>query len=326
MPMQRRFGRRTCGALLAACLAGRAYCQQESPAGTATGTPARQAPANTAGAAPARPELSTKPPIGQRYIYKVVDGRELHLWVVEPTDQSNRSARPAIVFYHGGGLVSGGPNQFNYESEYLASRGMVAVQVEYRLLPEADKSIFPTICIEDAKSAMRWVKAHAQELGVDTNHIAAAGGSAGGYLAAYMGTIQQIDAPDDDLKISPKPNAIILFNGVIDNGPAGWGYQHFGEKYKIFSPAYNVTSSTPPTLSMSGTKDTLIPPASVRSFKAAMKSAGVRCDVILYPDQEHGFFNYLPFAEQTTRATDEFLISLGWLKGSPTIGAVSQTP
>lgn len=323
--MQRRIGRDVCVALLVAFLAGQAYSQHQTPAVTGSGASAEQSTANTAGTPPTQPKLFTKPPIGQRYVYKVVDGRELHLWVVEPPDQDNKAPKPAIVFYHGGGFIGGGPNQFNYESEYFASRGMITVQVEYRLLSETDKTLMPTICIEDAKSAMRWVKAHAQELGIDTNHIAAAGGSAGGFLAAYLGTMQPIDAVGDDLSISPRPNAVILFNGVIDNGPGEWGNSRFGDKYKTWSPAYHVTSSTPPTLSMSGSLDTSITPDAIREFQARMKSAGVRCDVVIYPDQQHGFFNVQPFAEQTTRATDEFLISLGWLKGPPTI-AVSQTP
>lgn len=296
--------------------AGQAHWHQFSERNfwpTQAATASQPAP-NTTASSVADEKPYKKPPVGNKYIYKVVNGRELHLWVLEPAVQDGRTLKPAIVFYHGGGFVSGGPSQFNYESKYFASRGLVAVQVEYRLLPLTDKTILPTDCIEDAKSAMRWVRSHAGDLGIDPNRIATAGGSAGGYLAAFMGTVQEIDAPGDDLSVSAKPDAIILFNGVIDNGPNGWGYERFGDRYKELSPAFNATSATPPTLSMSGTDDTLITPSNVKTFQEAMKKAGARCDVVFYPGQQHGFFNDQPFAEKTTLAADEFLTSLGWLQ------------
>lgn len=258
-------------------------------------------------------------PVGRKYVYKIVDERKLHLWVLRPARSEGQAPVPAIVFYHGGAFVAGRPSQFNYESKYLVSRGMVAVQVEYRLLPSTDKTLLPIQCIEDAKSAMRWVREHAHQLNINPNRIAAAGGSAGGYLAAFMGTIQQFNAPGDNLRVSAKPDAIILFNGVIDNSPNGWGYQRFGSKYKELSPAFNISHATPPTLTMSGTADAKITPSDVRAFQQRMKEAGVRCDAIFYSGQRHGFFNAQPYAKKTTLATDAFLTSLGWLTKQPSI-------
>src|SRR4051812_18490327 len=87
--------------------------------------------------------------VGEPHVYKKVDGRELTLWVVRPDAGAEKKARPAIVFFHGGGWVGGSPSLFNRHAEYFASRGMVAVQVEYRLLKKGGEP--PTVCIQDAK-------------------------------------------------------------------------------------------------------------------------------------------------------------------------------
>ena len=155
-------------------------------------------------------------------IYKKAGERELKLTIVNPPDWKAQDQRPALVFFHGGGWVGGGPTQFTQHSDYLATRGMVCIQVEYRLIAKGDQGP-PIDCVHDAKSAMRWVRGHAAELGIDPHRIAAGGGSAGGHLAAFVGMVDGLDDPQDDLKISPKANALVLFNPVFDNGPdQGW--------------------------------------------------------------------------------------------------------
>lgn len=268
-------------------------------------------------------------PVGNSYVYKSVEGKDLRLWVVTPPSSIGISSppaggtaetrlRPAIVFFHGGSWTGGGPDAFNDESIYLASRGMVAVQVEYRLL-KPETTTPPTVCIQDAKSAMRWVRKHASEFQIDPERIAASGGSAGGHLAAFLGLMDGLDDPQDDLRISAKPNALILYNPVFDNGPGGWGNQRVGADYMTYSPFYHVTSAAPPTLVLSGEDDKLIPAATVRAFQAKMQRAGVRCDVILYPGEGHGFFHRGHCYYDTLEATEQFLTSLGWISGPSTL-------
>jgi len=275
-------------------------------------------------------------PVGKPYVYKTVGDRELRLYVVEPQVQVEPPAqlkppaqgepptqgdlhapgetpRPAAVFFHGGGWVGGTPKQFNDLAEHLAQRGMVAVQVEYRLLP-AKSNDPPTNCVRDAKSALRWVRAHARELNVDPNRIAAGGGSAGGHLAAFVGMVEGNDDPADDATVSPKANALLLFNPVYDNGPDdGWGQARVADRYQEFSPAHNITKDDPPAIVFLGTKDNLIPVAVAERFQKKMLDAGIRSDLHLFEDQPHGFFNQDPFKSQTIAASDAFLTSLGWL-------------
>jgi acetyl esterase/lipase len=269
------------------------------------------------------PSLLAADPVGKQYTYKEVESRKLSLYVTKPAAWQPTDTRPAIVFFHGGGWTGGKPGQFTEHSKYLASRGMVAVQVQYRLL-DGKKRLPPETCVADAKSAMRWVRSHATELGVDPERIASAGGSAGGHLAAFVGMVDGGDDPADDQNVSAKSNAMVLFNPVFDNGPDGWGHARVGERYKEFSPAHNISADDPPAIVFLGSADKLIPVSTAEKFQQQMKRAGVDCEVMIFPDMPHGFFNHGRYEnkpyEQTVVAMDRFLTSLGWLEGKPTIG------
>jgi acetyl esterase len=260
--------------------------------------------------------------VGDAHVYKKVEDRELSLYVLKPADWKASDHRPAIVFYHGGGWTGGGPTQFNEHSEYFVTRGLVCIQVQYRLL-DKKKNDPPTACIHDAKSAMRWVRSHAKELGIDPDRIASGGGSAGGHLAAFVGMVEGTDDPQDDLKVSAKSNAMLLFNPVFDNGPGGWGTGRVGDRYKEFSPAHNITKDDPPGIVFLGSKDNLIPVKTVETFKANMEKVGVKCDIHIYEGQGHGFFNYgkedSKYWYETVLESDKFLAGLGWIKGAPTL-------
>lgn len=263
-------------------------------------------------------------PPGKAHVYKVVGDRKLTLYVTKPEDWKPSDERPAVVFFHGGGWTGGTPGQFTEHSKYLASRGMVCVQVQYRLLKKG-ASDPPVTCCRDARSAMRWVRSRAKELGIDPQRIASGGGSAGGHLAAFVGMVEGTDDPEDDLDVSAKSNAMVLFNPVFENGPGGWGHQRVGDRFKEFSPFHNVTKDDPPGIVFLGSADKLVPVKTADDFKANMQKAGVDCEVMIFEGMTHGFFNYgrsgnKPYYETVT-AADRFLSKLGWLEGEPTLKA-----
>lgn len=272
--------------------------------------------------AQSQPNTQAAPPVGTAHGYKKIGDLELKLYVTMPDDWKAGDQRPAIVFFHGGAWVGGEPGQFTEHSKYLATRGMVCVQVQYRLLDKKAKDP-PQICVEDAKSAMRWVRGRAKQFGIDPARIASAGGSAGGHLASFVGMVEGGDAANDDASISPKSNAMVLFNAVFDNGPGGWGHQRVGDRYKEFSPFHNVSKDDPPALVFLGTADKLIPVKTAYDFQTAMKKFGVRCEVMIFDGQPHGFFNYgrakNKYYYETVVAMDRFLRSLGWIEGEPTL-------
>ena len=244
-------------------------------------------------------------------VYKTVGKRELKLFIQNPPDWKASDKRPALIFFHGGGWKGGAAAQFTPQGRYFSRRGLVCIQVQYRTL--GGKPDTPLVCIQDAKSALRWVRSHAAELGVDAQRIAAGGGSAGGHLAAFTGMVEGLDDPADDLTISPKPQALLLFNPVFDNGPGGFGYERVQERYREFSPIDNISADDPPSIVFLGTADNLIPVATAQRFQTESRAAGVRSELHLYQDAIHGFFNDAPYLEQTVALCDEFLVSLGWL-------------
>ena len=249
-------------------------------------------------------------------VYKKASGIDLKLHVFEPEKKPDKPVA-AIVFFFGGGWVGGTPSQFFRQSAYLAQRGMVAMSAEYRTKGRGNAT--PYQCVEDGKSAVRYIRAHAKELGIDPKRIAAGGGSAGGHVAAATGTTTAFEAPGEDLKISSRPNAMVLFNPVYDNSKKGYGYSRVKDRWKEISPMHNITRDTPPAIVFLGDRDKLIPVKTALDFQARMVKCGVRSELHVYKDKPHGFFNAPDYVRATMFLADEFLASLGYLEGKPII-------
>ncbi|GAB5406304.1 MAG: hypothetical protein Aurels2KO_45350 [Aureliella sp.] len=272
------------------------------------------------------PAFSAPVPPGEAFVYKtVVDGenqRELRIYVTQADAakrEENNARRPAIVFFHGGGWVGGSPGQFSEHAAYFASRGVVCFQVEYRLLDKKSK-LPPLTCTSDAVSAMQWVRSRSDQFGVDPNRIATGGGSAGGHLASYLGTIAPKNVTEG---VSVRPNAMLLFNPVYDNGPGGWGTARVKDRVAEFSPMHNVDRETPPNIVFLGTQDDLIPVATGERFQTKCREVSVESELHTYDGQGHGFFNVNrdggKWFEKTLVASDRFLQKLGWIKGEHTV-------
>jgi acetyl esterase/lipase len=257
----------------------------------------------------ALPEPDSKP------VYKTVGEHRLALHVFQPDATGIEAPRPAIVFFFGGGWVSGTPSQFYPHCQHLAARGMVAMAAEYRIKNRHGTP--PSACVEDGKSALRWVRQHARELGIDPQRIAAGGGSAGGHVAAAVATTEGFERSDEDPTISCRPQALILFNPVFDNSPQGYGNERVHAYWQAISPLHNIQPGAPPTLVFLGTRDKLVPVDTADTYQRKMHAVGARCEVHLYLDQAHGFFNYRdgenPIYLQTIAEMDRFLQSLGYL-------------
>lgn len=255
----------------------------------------------------------------QTLTYKTVGDAALKLHVFTPPGHAAADRRPAIVFFFGGGWNSGTPGQFYPHCEYLASRGMVAVSAEYRV--KSRHGTTPRECVADGKSAIRWMRQHAGELGIDPDRLAAGGGSAGAHVAAAAGTTRAFDEPGEDPGVSSVPDALVLFNPVYDNGPDGYGHDRVRSYWQAISPMHNISTNTPPTVVFLGTNDRLVPVKTAETYKRLMEDHGRRCDLHLYEGQPHGFFN-LQNREYYTRTViemDRFLASLGYLQGEPTL-------
>lgn len=246
---------------------------------------------------------------------------DLKLYFLYPDDIRQGELRPSIVFFFGGGWVSGSVNAFAMQAKALSEKGMVAVLADYRTRNKYGTP--PEACVEDAKSVMRYLKTHAAEHHIDTSMLAAGGGSAGAHIAAATAFVKGFDAAGDDLSVSPVPKALVLFNPVFNNAPSpeGWGYERVKEHFPQISPAHNISAGAPPVLVLLGTEDKSVPVSTAEAFKAEMEKYGARCDLELYEGAEHGFFHYNPertgerdYYSRTLSRTMEFLESLGYIE------------
>jgi acetyl esterase/lipase len=259
-------------------------------------------------------------------IYKAIGWTKLKLYIFQPSGHNDQEQLPAIVFFFGGGWAGKHITQFVPQCEYLAKRGMVAVVADYRVRKR--QGVTPFECVADAKSAIRWIRTHAKEFGIDENRIAAGGGSAGGHLAACTALIKGLDEIDEDLNISSVPNALVLFNPVLDVPeilhilPKKIIKAFKGRETEI-SPINHVASDAPPTIIFHGTDDNNVPFHQATRFCEEMKKYGNHCEVVPFEGLEHGFFNYYkgenPAFFTTMESTVKFLISIGYLKEEPVI-------
>ena len=252
-------------------------------------------------------------------VYKTVGTATLKIHVFQPDGHQATDRRPGIVHFFGGGWNGGSPGQFYRHCQYLASRGMLAMAAEYRVTSVHGSTPFESL--SDAKSAMRWVRAHAAELGLDPQRLAAGGGSAGGHLATATALVGSFDEPGDDLSTCPRPNALVLYNPVYFNGPGGCGYERVKCRWQEFSPFHNIAAGAPPSVVFFGTEDHLMPVPRALEFQRLMAAVGTRSELFLYPGQKHAFFNYRadgsPYFLATLYEADRFLTSLGYLSGPP---------
>lgn len=291
---------------------------------TLTAAAQEKAKAKSAEKAKAKTAKAADAPLPEgvkEFTYKQTPQGELKLQVHYPPDWKATDRRPAIVFFFGGGWKNGTTAQFLNQATYLATRGMVAVRADYRVLSRQQTTA--ESAVEDAKSAVRWVRVKATELGVDPQRIVASGGSAGGHLAACTGMTAAYEAKNEDTKVSSRPNAMVLFNPALDlaalevaeKWPEGKG----DGKAIVpqIDPARFIKSGLVPTVVFFGTADRMLDHA--RAFADKSKVLGNRCEVFTAAEQPHGFFNRAPWQEVTLRQTDVFLTSLGYLKGEPTV-------
>jgi acetyl esterase len=250
-------------------------------------------------------------------MYKTVGDRKLAIHLHYPSGWKAGDRRPAIVFFFGGGWTGGSVKQFLPQAEYFASRGMVAARVDYRV--KSRDGVTPDVCVEDARSAVRWLRANAGRLGIDPAKLVASGGSAGGHLAACTMIAESVEADGDDLSVSTVPRAMVLFNPVLS-------FEHeeiikrLGDRQILarkISPTAHLDKQSPPALILFGTKDRL--KAFGDAYWEKADALGVRAEKFIAEGQGHGFFNRSPWCEKTLIAVDEFLVSLGLLEGPHTV-------
>ncbi len=249
----------------------------------------------------------------RKVVYKQVGDKELSLFIYDPAAKPEATTRSAIVFYFGGGWKGGTPNQFSWHCRHLADLGMTAIAVDYRVHSRDRANV--TDCVADAQDAMLFVRGHANEWRINPQHIAAAGGSAGGHLAAAVATLAYRGTQPNIRAEQYRPNALVLFNPAAvlarlkDRGePTRLGkelLERLGDKPEALSPYHHLTQELPPTLILHGKSDSTVPYEAVEAFRDRATELGAQVNLIGYADMQHGFFNH--GRERYTETRDEMV-------------------
>ena len=257
-------------------------------------------------------------------VYKVADGAELVAYVWEPEPAKTPPYPKSVgAFFFSSGWDNGQVSQFAPHCVYFASRGMTTIAFEYRV--SARHGTGPLEAMADARSAMRWLRMNAVELGINPGKIVGVGGSGGAHAITAAAMLDGFDQPGEDTSIGPAPNALVLFNPILDTSKSGFGFDRFANagEAKAANLIRAIKRGLPPMLIMHGTADRVIPFAGSWEFARKVSKKKNACRLIEFEGHGHGFFNFnLSFEryEVTLMAMDEFLVEIGFIEPDPEAG------
>lgn len=268
-----------------------------------------------------RPDVADGVTFEKAVVFGSDEGRDLTADVFTPTDVPS-SPRPAIVFLHGGSWLKGGPSQFHFHSDLLASRyGFFCASVDYRLSGEAQ---FPK-ALQDAKCAIRWVRSQADALNIDPERVCIAGGSAGGHLSSMLSTtagVAEYEGKSGHAGFPSHANLAVLYNGefdmwdLVEKGSLiqamiqffGATHEEDPAKYDETSSIQRVSADTPPTLLLHGTEDLCVSHEQSIAYAEALKAVGVHAEVEIYEGKPHAWFNKEPDRTVCYERMERFLV------------------
>jgi acetyl esterase len=293
-------------AIVAALLCSLAHAQNPQPQGNLC-----VRAANTAQTQPEPLEIEG----ATAHVYKSINGADLRLHVFTPSS-SSPAPRPAVVFFFGGAWMIGTVTQAAPEARYVASRGAVSILVDYRTFCRDHVNI--TDEIADAKSAVRWVRSHAGELGVDPHRIAVSGGSSGGHLALSTALFKELDEKTENGSVSSKPDLIVLFYPCVDETTEeelSYGADAIGTYGRDVSPLYHIRAGMPRTIIFQGTADTLY--GENKTYCDEARTKGNACEFVEFAEAPHGFMLQSRWYKEALPRLDEFLRRQGYLAAAP---------
>lgn len=255
--------------------------------------------------------------------YATLGGRTLQLDLYLPKGRE-QELKPGIIFVHGGGWRSGVRENFAPMAIRMAEHAYAAATISYRLSPEAG---YPA-AIHDAKAAVRWMRTHAREHGIDPDRIVIAGGSAGGQIASLVGVTngqEKFDPQGTHSEVSSAVQAIVNIDGLSDftsaearlheddpkknpSAAGAWFGGSYAQQTALWheaSPTFHVSPQTPPILFIGSGK----PRFSVGrdEMVGKLQAAGVATRTVILADTPHSFWLFDPWLAPTVTATVDFL-------------------
>jgi acetyl esterase/lipase len=248
------------------------------------------------------PTLAPGLSIERDVTFRTDAGRSTRLDVYRPSSAAALTStirRPAILALHGGSWVGGSKDDYGPQVARLVHHGFVVFVVDYTL-SRPGRPGWPA-ALDDARAAVRWIRAHAQEYRVDPDRVVALGASAGGHLAMLLGT----DPPHPEPKnVSSRVNAVVSFYGPADlpalvtarglpRDPVAWLLggppSRTIELMRSASPIDHVGPESAPTLLFHGLDDRWVPPEQSVSMANRLREVGIPCRLVLLPGARHGF-------------------------------------
>ena len=254
-------------------------------------------------------------------------GEELKADVWRPPGEGSNGTpdaaegRPAVIVVHGGGWRSGERGDFPLWNAWLASKGYVVFDIDYRLSPPSGWQDPPA----DVRCAVGWVKENAARYGVDPERVVLMGRSAGGHLALLTAYTQgSVPTPGCDVPHLQDSGvaAVVAFYPPTDlsrlssRGYLGGMDRFVGgtrktvpERYRLLSPVSHVDPSDPATFLVHGGDDQIVPPGQSGLLAARLRKFGVPHRLVVLPWANHTFdFSWGGWSSQITRPTlQEFL-------------------
>jgi acetyl esterase len=239
----------------------------------------------------------------EKIVYAHNGNQELTLHAFRAKGQPDNKSAPALLLFHGGSWLAGGPEDMYPQCDYFSAQGFSCFSAQYRL---GDKNI-PDVrgAVADARSALNYLIDNAEKLHIDPHQIAVGGGSSGGHLAAALGSGLPVTVSHYQ-----KPAALLLYNPMLDLAPGKPDHHLVKDYWEQVSPYHHIDGDVPPVLILVGSQDLEVPVPTAEAFCTKVRSAGGHCEIALYEGEGHGFYHKPKYREKTNQRIVKFLSTL----------------
>lgn len=280
--------------------------------------PARPAPAQEPISAPAAARPAKDPttpeslPGAETFVYRDGVTEPLRIHVFKPQGWTADDRRPALMHFFGGGFLNGTPRQSAGWARTAARWGLVGLAPDYRTKERFGTD--GTVCISDARAALRWVQEHAAELGLDPARVVVSGSSAGGHLALWTAIRHSPPGSSDELAPLQRPAALVLYSAASDTSAAlGQRAERFNGHGDACSPVHQLDPQMPPVLMFHGDADPTVPYQYAVALDAALRSKETACEFITVPGGGHNILDAPGWREKVPPRVEAFLTRQGLL-------------